>query len=192
MLDGLETLLTAFEPTSSPQRDYQRRMLELLQWGQDSIHRKHFEPGHFTTSAFVLTPDRSALLLILHKKLGRWLQPGGHIEASDANPQASALREVIEETGLEAQNLVSLHSGIFDLDIHPIPAHGDEPGHRHFDLRFLFGLKEDVEVKVQSEVDGIGFWPLTGIRTRCEDSSIIRVATAILGQQGMDETEVVK
>ena len=54
------------------------RMIELAQSGEESLRRDAFSPGHFTASAFVLSPRRDQLLLILHKKLGLWLQPGGH------------------------------------------------------------------------------------------------------------------
>jgi len=99
--------------------------------------RKRFDPGHFTASAFVLSPDETKLLLILHGKLGLWLQPGGHIDADDADVVAACQREVAEETGLTDVEL--LGDGLLDLDIHPIPANpkkGEGP-HEHFDVRVL-------------------------------------------------------
>jgi 8-oxo-dGTP pyrophosphatase MutT (NUDIX family) len=108
-------------------------MLALL--GESCFSRNHFVPGHFTASAFILSPSREELLLILHAKLGLWLQPGGHVEDSDEDLLAAARREAAEEVGLDDLQLLS--PGIFDIDIHDIPA-GREPAHQHFDVRFLF------------------------------------------------------
>ncbi len=110
-------------------------MLALLD-GPEPCSRHRFSPGHFTASGFVLPPDRNALLLVWHAKIGAWLQPGGHIEPDDAGPLAAARREVAEETGIA--ELSSLGEGLFDVDVHAFPARGDDPEHLHFDLRFLF------------------------------------------------------
>jgi 8-oxo-dGTP pyrophosphatase MutT (NUDIX family) len=96
--------------------------------------RDHYFPGHFTASAFVLSPLRDQLLLIRHKKLGMWLQPGGHIEPTDRDLLGAARREVQEETGLSD---VTVESTLFDLDVHQIPAWQDTPAHLHHDIRIL-------------------------------------------------------
>jgi 8-oxo-dGTP pyrophosphatase MutT (NUDIX family) len=72
--------------------------------------------------------------LILHRKLQLWLQPGGHVEPEDADPEAACRREIEEETGVVG--LASL--GLFDLDIHDIPNRPGEPVHAHFDVRYAF------------------------------------------------------
>lgn len=58
------------------------------------------EDAHFTASAAVLEPARALVCLVDHVKLGRRLQPGGHVEPDDEGPAQAALREVREETGL--------------------------------------------------------------------------------------------
>lgn len=98
--------------------------------------RTEFSPGHFTASGFVISPDRDSILLIHHGKLGRWLQPGGHIEADDDTVEAAARREVAEETGIA--DLVRVGSSLIRIDAHPIPSHGHEPAHIHIDLAFGF------------------------------------------------------
>jgi 8-oxo-dGTP pyrophosphatase MutT (NUDIX family) len=57
-------------------------------------------PSHLTASAVVVTPDAASTCLVLHGKLGLWVQPGGHLEPGDPSVAAAAAREVTEETGL--------------------------------------------------------------------------------------------
>lgn len=96
-------------------------------------------PAHFTGSAVVVTPDGAHVCLVLHAKLQRWLQPGGHADVVDGGDLAqTALREAREETGLD----VELRSSTpLDLDVHVIPARKDEPEHRHLDVRYLVVAK---------------------------------------------------
>jgi 8-oxo-dGTP pyrophosphatase MutT (NUDIX family) len=92
--------------------------------------------AHFTASALVVDADGLRTCLVEHAKLGRRLQPGGHIEPDDDGPAQAALREAREETGLDLR----LHPWAprpLDVDIHEIPALGDEPPHLHLDLRYL-------------------------------------------------------
>lgn len=90
--------------------------------------------GHVTGSSWIIDRERSHALLTHHRKLDRWLQLGGHSDG-DSDTLAVALREAREESGLE--QLTALHSAIFDVDVHLIPARGDEPAHHHYDIRFL-------------------------------------------------------
>lgn len=93
--------------------------------------------GHFTGSGLVMAEDGSAVLLLHHLKLHRWLQPGGHGEPGEMRGENVASREVAEETGLKPR----LHPGAprpFDVDIHIIPARKVDPAHEHLDLRYLF------------------------------------------------------
>ncbi|MFK4114583.1 NUDIX hydrolase [Microbacterium sp. NPDC006705] len=55
----------------------------------------------FTVSGYVLNPAEDRILLIHHKKLAKWLPPGGHVD-EDETPQAAVVREVFEETGVAA------------------------------------------------------------------------------------------
>ncbi|EPX78019.1 NUDIX hydrolase [Salipiger mucosus] len=91
--------------------------------------------GHVTASGFVVSPDRKQVLLLHHRKLGRWLQPGGHCDGN-TDVIAVARREIREETGMGDIRLVS--NSIFDIDAHEIPARRNEPAHIHYDIRFLF------------------------------------------------------
>ena len=93
--------------------------------------------GHFTGSGLVMSEDGTAVLLLHHVKLHRWLQPGGHGEPGETHGEKVASREVEEETGLTPR----LHPNAprpFDVDIHAIPARRQDPQHEHLDLRYLF------------------------------------------------------
>ena len=94
--------------------------------------------GHLTASAWVLDRTGTHAAMIHHRKLNRWLQPGGHIEDTDLSWRAAARREVGEETGLVHFIAQASDAELFDVDVHPIPARADEPAHFHHDLRFLF------------------------------------------------------
>ncbi len=95
------------------------------------------EPSaHFTASAFVIDDAGVRTCLVEHVKLGRLLQPGGHIEPDDVSLEAAAIREAREETALE----VELHPTAprpFDVDVHEIPDSPGEPAHFHLDVRYL-------------------------------------------------------
>jgi 8-oxo-dGTP pyrophosphatase MutT (NUDIX family) len=92
--------------------------------------------AHFTASAFVVDETGERMCLVAHAKLGRLLQPGGHLEPTDISLEAAALREAREETSLE----LDFHPKAprpFDLDIHRIPERRGEPAHFHLDVRYL-------------------------------------------------------
>ena len=93
--------------------------------------------GHLTASAFVISHDGARVLLLHHRKLDRWLQPGGHGDPGEESGEATALREAREETGLVALEIHPDAPRPLDVDVHRIPARGAEPEHDHLDLRYL-------------------------------------------------------
>ena len=122
-----------------------REYLSLLRWQIEQAHRLDARttlPGHITTSAVVLSPDHSQTLLIDHVTIGRWLQPGGHYEPADFFHH-SAMREAVEETGVQNLRLHPWHKGSdlpFVIDSHDVPGKPsrNEPPHIHHDLQYLF------------------------------------------------------
>jgi 8-oxo-dGTP pyrophosphatase MutT (NUDIX family) len=114
-------------------------ILLLLECAPAAFSRYNFTPGHITCSGLVLDPDRERLLLVHHRRLDRWLLPGGHVEPEDPEVWEAARREVVEETGA----ILSLDSApvrLIGVDVHGIPPNRQrgEPYHLHHDLMFAF------------------------------------------------------
>lgn len=138
--DSLRTLLDAHVPTEPNESRYLVEFRSLLRQPNDIFDAGHFAPGHVTASGFVASSDRGSVLLIHHAKLGRWLQPGGHLEPADDTLEAGARRELAEEVGLGALQCL----GAIDIDIHTFPERSGNPHHLHFDVRFGFASRSDV------------------------------------------------
>jgi 8-oxo-dGTP pyrophosphatase MutT (NUDIX family) len=111
-------------------------ILLLLECSQEPFSRSQFAPGHITCTGLVLAPDGARLLLVHHRRLNRWLLPGGHVEPQDSDIWDAARREVIEETG--AQLLPDAAPPLAGMDVHGIPSNSREPYHLHHDLLFAF------------------------------------------------------
>jgi 8-oxo-dGTP pyrophosphatase MutT (NUDIX family) len=129
-------LLQTFDPDGDERAmNSAERMVGLLRDAAAPFSREHYDPGHVTASAVVLSPESGSVVLVFHERLERWLQPGGHIEPGDRTLAGAARREVQEETGLD----VLLDAPcLVGLDVHEIPATQDEPAHLHYDLMFCF------------------------------------------------------
>jgi len=147
------------------------KFLELLDHPR-SFYRDHL-PGHITGSAWIVNEDLSKVLLVLHAKLGRWLQPGGHADG-DENVLNVALREAKEETGLHDSTILS--PLVFDIDVHSIPARGDFPEHLHYDVRFLLQASEQDLLTISDESRDLKWFPLNELRALTgNEPSIMRM-----------------
>jgi hypothetical protein len=92
------------DPTDGPALKSFEPILQLLECSPNPFSRHQFTPGHVTASALVLAPDSVRVLTVHHRRLGRWLLPGGHVEPDDDTIAGSARREVIEEPGAMPEN----------------------------------------------------------------------------------------
>lgn len=139
-------------------------------------HQRCFErdlwAGHVTGSAWLVNAARDAVLLTHHRKLGRWLQLGGH---SDGNPDplAVALMEAREESGLEVAPLSMV---AFDLDIHEIPARKQDPAHFHFDVRFALTVTGSEIFRVSPESLDLAWVPIERLADYTDEESMLRMA----------------
>jgi 8-oxo-dGTP pyrophosphatase MutT (NUDIX family) len=130
--------IAAHQPFDALEAEHLRRTLELLK-SQPEPFSRSTRIGHITASVILIDETVSSVAMIWHEKLGRWLQPGGHCEPDqDDSVAQAALRELIEETSIPPQHIILLQGTPFDVDVHPIPARGDEPDHFHYDVRYLF------------------------------------------------------
>ncbi|CAM8661488.1 MutT NTP pyrophosphohydrolases including oxidative damage repair enzymes [Comamonadaceae bacterium] len=113
---------------------------QLADTSADPFSRANMQ-GHITTSGLVYDRAADKVLLIHHRTLNRWLQPGGHHEGLD-RLDASAAREVEEETGVNVRspNAQSPDAPLIDIDSHAIPANPakGEGAHMHHDFLYLF------------------------------------------------------
>lgn len=117
-------------------------ILAFIERHADPFDRRIVE-GHLTGSAIVVSPAGDRVLMLHHRKLRRWLQPGGHAEHGECEGEAVAVREAREETGIEGLALHPSAPRPLDVDVHPIPARGAEPAHQHLDLRYLVVAPDD-------------------------------------------------
>jgi 8-oxo-dGTP pyrophosphatase MutT (NUDIX family) len=128
---------------------YMSRAIAFVEAHADCFYRELW-PAHVTGSTWVVSPDRSRVLMLHHRKHDQWFQPGGHADG-DADILRVALRETVEETGLEPSQVQLLSTDVFDVDIHTIPAIGHDPQHEHIDIRFLVEIDDSLQVPGNDE-----------------------------------------
>jgi 8-oxo-dGTP pyrophosphatase MutT (NUDIX family) len=122
------------------ERDHWRDIRNLIDHHPDCYFRTHFKPGHITGSALLLSADGNRVLMNHHKFLNIWICFGGHADGEKDILQV-ALREAIEESGID--DIEPVRSTIFDVDVHAIPPNPkkNEPAHKHFDIRYLLRVR---------------------------------------------------
>lgn len=167
-IEGFETYTTAY----ADEQPFITRFSALL-LSERCFHRDHL-PGHITGSAWILNKKRTHVLLVHHVKLNKWLQPGGHADGEE-NVLSVAMREVNEETGLI--HFKELVPGIFDIDIHTIPARADFPEHFHYDVRYALVTTEDEDdILVSEESHDVKWIALEEVpELCCNNASILRM-----------------
>lgn len=170
-----ELLIAALEVYDAPAEEeklFKVKFLDLL-LHPDAFQRDHL-PGHITGSAWIVDQSKNFVLLTHHAKLNKWLQPGGHADG-DENVLNVALREAEEETGLKDFEL--LHSGVFDIDIHTIPARKEFPQHLHYDVRFLLQGRKHESLSPTAESHALAWIALDQLASLTQgNASIIRMA----------------
>ncbi|MEM6568776.1 MAG: NUDIX hydrolase [Planctomycetota bacterium] len=133
--------------------------------------------GHLTASCLLWSFDRERILLHHHRKLGLWLQFGGHCDG-EGDARSVARRETLEESGIDPAFLTDV---AIDFDVHPIPARpasGDrpaEPEHLHLDVRYLAVAPEGAQETISDESLALAWLTPTEARERGLDESLLRL-----------------
>jgi 8-oxo-dGTP pyrophosphatase MutT (NUDIX family) len=149
-LAALRRALRGHRPEDETEARHLSRIAEFVDRHPDPFDRR-IADGHLTGSAFVLDAAGLRVLLLYHRKLRRWLQPGGHADAGERTGESVALREAREETGLRGLTLHPAAPRPLDVDVHAIPARPGEPAHEHLDLRYLVLADEGVLTPARAE-----------------------------------------
>lgn len=161
-----------FEPLDARDRAEWARLADFVAAEPLAFSRDPTIGGHVTGSAFVLSPDRKAVLLTHHAKLDRWLQLGGHCDGI-ADARFVALKEAYEESGLSRIKVLS--NRVFDVDIHTIPENAREPEHLHYDVRFLMQAS-DWNFRVSAESKALEWVPVDRLEQYTQAQSVLRMA----------------
>lgn len=170
-LASARATVAAFEPGSTVQAAHRRTVLDFVDRHPDALHRACQE-GHLTGSAWIVDDTAARALLMLHTKLGLWLQPGGHADG-DANLAAVALREASEETGITG---LAVHPRPIDVDVHQVAPPG-EPAHLHLDVRYLVVAPRGAVLAANHESRDLRWVRPDEVHGLVSDESTARLAT---------------
>ena len=174
----LKARLTAYRRRWPEESETVTRFEAFVDSHSDCFHRS-CPIGHTTGSAWIVNRAGERVLLTHHRKLERWLQPGGHCDG-DPDTLEVALREAREESGLDVR---ALDEAIFDLDVHLIPARGCEPAHYHYDVRFLVQAMQD-RFRVSEESCALAWVPADRVGVFTNHESVLRMARKWQARRG--------
>ncbi|HLT31937.1 MAG TPA: NUDIX hydrolase [Myxococcaceae bacterium] len=177
MSQMLRTLLSGHVPADPAEARHLAQMREAVENLAAPLARSQ-AGAHFTASAVVVTPEGDRVAMLHHRKLERWLQPGGHIEpGDDGDLVLAAMREAREETGCEVgpHPLAPLP---LDVDAHVIPARRDEAEHTHLDVRFLLvATSAEALAHDPAESRAIHWFGWDAALERADDAALVRMLT---------------
>jgi len=172
----LLTLLKHYAERYPDEADVADRIEQLVVSHTDCFERT-CRPGHITGSAWIVSHDQRQCLLVHHRKLNRWLQPGGHADGQ-ADVADVALREAHEETGLVDLELIAEP---LDVDVHLIPARLDSDGnqledaHEHHDIRFLLIAAPGQQLVLSDESHEVRWFTREDVLATSNEESVLRM-----------------
>jgi 8-oxo-dGTP pyrophosphatase MutT (NUDIX family) len=149
------SLLRAWTAPTPEQERLRRRYADHLAAHADGMTRSCY-PDHLTASTLVVSADGSQVLLTLHAKARQWFQFGGHCEDADTTLAGAALREALEESGLEG---LVLDPVPVQLSEHAVPFCDPRGGAHHLDVRFVAVAPADAVHAVSEESLDVAWWP---------------------------------
>jgi 8-oxo-dGTP pyrophosphatase MutT (NUDIX family) len=162
-----------YQHTPSDQNELQmwRDTIQFIEQQPDCFERT-LSIGHVTGSAWIVDPKAQKVLLMHHRKLDRWFQPGGHADG-ESDILKVALKEATEETGLTAVKIP--RQAIFDVDVHLIPANPREIAHYHYDIRFLLEADATLPLIQNAESKQLAWIPYDQVAEYNASESIVRM-----------------
>ncbi len=166
--------LSRWQPPSAAQASLRGAFVTHLETHDDGCERS-CRPDHVTASALVVDSGGSQVLLCLHRKVGLWLQFGGHIEDVDASLAGAALREASEESGIDTLTLVG--TGPVRLDRHAAPCDGS--ARHHLDVQYLAVAPVGAEPTVSSESLDVRWFTPDALPEQTDDAVRQLVADAM-------------
>ena len=147
--------IKAYSPCCEQERRDKKVMLTFLAENDDGFLRSNLT-AHMTASAWVLSPDRTRVVMVYHNIYNSWSWAGGHADG-DTDLAAVAMREVQEETGIREMEL--LEDGIFSLENLAVEGHMKNgtyvPSHVHMNVTYLFRAKDGVLRCKRDENSGV-------------------------------------
>ena len=170
--ESLVEILRRYRPIDRERSDVAGRIVSFIESTTKCAERSNLD-GHLTGSAWIVNPSRTKALLLHHRKLNKWMQPGGHADG-DLDLFHVALKEAQEESGLVDVRPVSPE--VFDVDIHEIPQFKEVPPHYHYDVRFLFEADDTIAPKRNDESHEVAWIPLADIQRYTDEESVLRMA----------------
>jgi 8-oxo-dGTP pyrophosphatase MutT (NUDIX family) len=156
----LAAALARIDPVDAREAASIAATLDRLTWPEDPFDETICD-HHLTGSAFVVS--ERGVILLRHRLLGIWVQPGGHVDPGE-DALAAARRETLEETGLDTTPLLDRP---YQVDVHPGPR-----GHTHYDLRYVLRAPPEDPRPAPGESPDVHWFDFAAARARCEPSLV--------------------
>ncbi|MBM4065731.1 MAG: NUDIX domain-containing protein [Planctomycetes bacterium] len=155
-MTNIKTIIEQYLSVFKTEQQRLKQLKSLVKESQNDnelVSREEYV-GHITASGFVISTCRKKILLLRHKKLDLYLQPGGHFQPGDQSPLDVAWRKIREETGLNNLDYLPYHFNDevpIDIDSHQIRGSHGERNHFHHDFRYLFLCNCEEDIKINNE-----------------------------------------
>jgi 8-oxo-dGTP pyrophosphatase MutT (NUDIX family) len=174
-IDELRAKIERIAPVDDREASSIEATLDRLGWPGDPFDEE-LNDHHVTASAFVVSSR--GVILHLHRRLGIWVQPGGHVDKGET-PEIAALRETSEETGLAVRHLDPVE--LFHVDVHPGPR-----GHTHYDLRYVLAGEAKDPTPPAGESPEVYWFSFDAARERCEPALAPALAKLAAAYENFD------